>query len=149
MLQPVNVGTKGLAGDTHIVGRELTDEIRARAEPLKGRRVGVSELLSTLVCLRKSTREGFGLTVSEALSKARPFIGGDVGGIPLQLEDGVSGYLVSDVETCAARTLPILRDPELGIALGRHGKERVRAHFLTPRYLRDPLRVFTALEAQG
>ena len=62
----------------------------------------------------------------------------------LQIEDGISGYLVSDVETCAARSLQILRDPELGIALGRRGKERVRAHLLTPRYLP----VFTALEAQ-
>ena len=47
------------------------------------------------VVIQKSTREGFGLTVSEALWKGRPFIGGDVGGIPLQVEDGVSGYLVS------------------------------------------------------
>jgi trehalose synthase len=100
------------------------------------------------VVIQKSTREGFGLTVSEALWKARPFIGGAVGGIPLQVEDGVSGYLVSDVETCAARSLEILRDPVLGKALGRHGKEHVRREFLTPRYLRDYLRIFTrALEA--
>ena len=50
------------------------------------------------VLIQKSTREGFGLTVSEAIWKARPFIGGDVGGIPLQIEDGVTGYLVSSVE---------------------------------------------------
>jgi len=97
------------------------------------------------VLIQKSTREGFGLTVSEALWKARPFIGGDVGGIPLQLEDGVSGYLVDSVEACAARTLEILRDPALGKRLGRTGKEHVRKHFLTPRYLRDYLRIFTEL----
>jgi len=99
------------------------------------------------VVIQKSTREGFGLTVSEALWKARPFIGGNVGGIPLQVENGISGYLVSDVETCAARSLDILRDPALGKALGRRGKEHVRKHFLTPRYLRDYLRIFSELLA--
>jgi trehalose synthase len=97
------------------------------------------------VLIQKSTREGFGLTVSEALWKARPFIGGAVGGIPLQVQDGVSGYLVDTVEDCAARSLEILRDPALGKQLGRTGKEYVRTHFLTPRYLRDYLRIFTEL----
>jgi trehalose synthase len=97
------------------------------------------------VVLQKSTREGFGLTVTEALWKGRPFIGGKVGGIPLQVENGISGYLVSDVETCAARSLDILLDPALGKALGRRGKEHVRHHFLTPRYLRDYLRIFGEL----
>ena len=78
------------------------------------------------VVIQKSTREGFGLTVSEALWKGRPFIGGDVGGIPLQVENGVSGYLVSSVEECAARALDVLEDPALGKALGRRGKEHVR-----------------------
>jgi len=97
------------------------------------------------VLIQKSTREGFGLTVTEAIWKGRPFIGGNVGGIPLQVENGVSGYLVDGVEDCAARTLDILRDPALGKALGRRGKEHVRKHFLTPRYLRDYLRIFTEL----
>jgi trehalose synthase len=97
------------------------------------------------VVIQKSIREGFGLTVSEALWKARPFIGGAVGGIPLQVENGVSGYLVGDVETCASRSIDILQDPALGKALGRRGKEHVRKHFLTPRYLRDYLRIFTDL----
>ena len=94
------------------------------------------------VVIQKSTREGFGLTVSEALWKGRPFIGGDVGGIPLQVEDGETGYLVSTVEDCAKRSLEILQDPALGKALGRRGKEHVREHFLTPRYLRDYLKIF-------
>ena len=97
------------------------------------------------VLVQKSTREGFGLTVTEAIWKGRPFIGGNVGGIPLQVEDGVSGYLVDTVETCAARATDILKDPALGKALGRRGKEHVRKHFLMPRYLRDYLRVFTEL----
>jgi trehalose synthase len=94
------------------------------------------------VVIQKSTREGFGLTVTEALWKGRPFIGGDVGGIPLQVQDGVSGYLVSTVDECANRVLDILTDPDLARSLGRRGKEHVRAHFLTPRYLRDYLKIF-------
>jgi trehalose synthase len=94
------------------------------------------------VVIQKSIREGFGLTVSEALWKVRPFIGGDVGGIPLQVRDGETGYLVSSPEDCAERALRILKDPELGRQLGRSGKEHVREHFLTPRLLRDWLRIF-------
>jgi trehalose synthase len=94
------------------------------------------------VVIQKSTREGFGLTVSEALWKGRPFIGGNVGGIPLQVVDGESGYLVDNVDACAARILDILGDPALGKSLGLRGKEHVRAHFLTPRYLRDYLKIF-------
>jgi trehalose synthase len=97
------------------------------------------------VLIQKSTREGFGLTVSEALWKARPFIGGDVGGIPLQVQDGRTGYLVSSPEECADRALRILREPELGKTLGRAGKEHVRKHFLTPRLLRDWLGIFRGL----
>jgi trehalose synthase len=101
------------------------------------------------VVVQKSIREGFGLTVSEALWKARPFVGGDVGGIPLQVEQGVSGYLVGSPEQCAARCADILDDPALGKALGRRGKAHVRKHFLTPRYLRDYLRIFSELLGVG
>ena len=94
------------------------------------------------VVIQKSTREGFGLTVSEALWKGRPFIGGNVGGIPLQVQDGESGYLVDNIDDCATRILEILNDPALGKSLGLRGKEHVRAHFLTPRYLRDYLKIF-------
>ena len=97
------------------------------------------------VVIQKSTREGFGLTVSEALWKARPFIGGNVGGIPLQVQDGETGFLVDSPEECADRAIRFLREPELGKRLGRAGKEHVRRHFLTPRLLRDWLRVFNGL----
>jgi trehalose synthase len=97
------------------------------------------------VLIQKSTREGFGLTVSEAIWKGRPFIGGNVGGIPLQVQNGISGYLVESVEECAERTIDILQDPALGKALGRRGKEHVRKNFLMPRYLRDYLRIFGEL----
>src|SRR3989440_1137818 len=97
------------------------------------------------VVIQKSTREGFGLTVTEAIWKARPFIGGAVGGIPLQVTDGESGYLVSSVEECAERSLQILTDPSLGKQLGRAGKEAARRRFLMPRLLRDWLELFGRL----
>ena len=93
------------------------------------------------VLVQKSTREGFGLTVSEAIWKAKPFIGGNVGGIPLQVRDGETGFLVSSVRECADRIFTVLEDPALGKDLGRRGKEHVRAHFLMPRLLRDWLRI--------
>ena len=94
------------------------------------------------VMIQKSKREGFGLTVTEALWKARPLIGGDVGGIPLQVRNAETGYLVSSPEECAERAVAILRDPNLGKRLGRTGKEHVRRNFLMPRLLRDWLRIF-------
>jgi len=98
------------------------------------------------VCVQKSIREGFGLTVTEALWKGRPTIAGDVGGIPLQIEDGKTGYLVSSPEECARRSIEILSDPELGKRLARAGKEHARENFLTPRLLRDWLGLFGDLD---
>jgi trehalose synthase len=99
------------------------------------------------VILQKSIREGFGLTVTEALWKGRPTIGGDVGGIPLQIEDGVTGYLVTSAAECAARCLDVLADPEKHRRMALLGKEHVRREFLTPRLLRDDLRLFSDLKA--
>ena len=99
------------------------------------------------VVIQKSIREGFGLTVTEALWKGRPTVAGDVGGIPLQIEDGESGFLVSSAEEAAQRSIEILSDPELGqAAAASAGKEHAREHFLTPRLLRDWLRLFAELE---
>src|SRR4029078_6462594 len=97
------------------------------------------------VCLQKSIREGFGLTVTEALWKGRPTVAGNVGGIPLQIEDGVSGYLVNSPDECAERSIELLTNPELGEKLGRSWEADVRTHFLMPRLLRDWLRMFTDL----
>jgi trehalose synthase len=98
------------------------------------------------VCMQKSIREGFGLTVTEALWKGRPMVAGDVGGIPLQIDDGVSGFLVRSPEEAGKRTIEVLRDPELAKRVGRAGKERARERFLTPRLLRDWLRIFGELD---
>jgi len=97
------------------------------------------------VVLQKSIREGFGLTVTEALWKGRPTIAGNVGGIPLQIKDGETGFLVDSSEECARRCTEVLADPELGRRLGRGGKEHSREHFLSPRLLRDWLGLFEQL----
>ncbi|MFN2465168.1 MAG: glycosyltransferase [Candidatus Dormibacteria bacterium] len=94
------------------------------------------------VVIQKSLREGFGLTISEALWKQRPVVAGNVGGIPLQVQDGVSGFLVDSIEECADRVTQLLREPELAESMGRAGYEHVRKHFLITRYLRDYLRIF-------
>jgi trehalose synthase len=99
------------------------------------------------VAIQKSVREGFGLTVSEALWKARPVVGGRAGGIVLQLRDGYDGYLVGSVDECAARTVDLLADPVGADAMGTQGKEHVRANFLSTRELEDWLRLLTELRA--
>jgi len=98
------------------------------------------------VVIQKSTREGFGLTVSEAMWKGVPVIGGNVGGIPLQIREGETGFLVDSVEACAERTLYLLQNPEQRRAMGARGREHVRRNFLATRLLRDWLRLFRQLE---
>lgn len=99
------------------------------------------------VIVQKSTREGFGLVVSEALWKEKPVIGGDVGGIPLQVINGRDGYLVSNVEECGQKLTQILKDPQMAKEMGRFGKEHVRKNFLSPRQLADYMGLFNSLYA--
>jgi trehalose synthase len=95
--------------------------------------------------LQKSTREGFGLTVTEGLWKGRPMVAGRVGGIVTQIADGDTGWLVDSVEGCAHACIEILRDPAEARVRALKGKEHVRRHFLTPRLLRDWLVLFNRL----
>jgi trehalose synthase len=97
------------------------------------------------VAVQKSVREGFGLTVSEALWKNRPVVGGRAGGIVIQIRDGFDGYLVGSVEECAARIIDLLADPVGADAMGVQGQEHVRANFLATRELEDWLRLLTDL----
>jgi trehalose synthase len=87
--------------------------------------------------IQKSTREGFGLTVTEALWKARPMVAGRVGGIVAQIDDGRTGWLVNSPHECARACIEALRDPVEAHERALRGKEHVRRHFLTPRLLRD------------
>lgn len=91
------------------------------------------------VVIQKSLREGFGLVVSEAMWKGKPVVGGDVGGIRLQIEDGETGYLVHDIPACAEAVTRLLLDPDLRERIGAAGRERVRERFLTTRELEDHL----------
>ena len=100
---------------------------------------------SSHVVLQKSIREGFALTVSEALWKGRPVVATAVGGIPLQVSSGYSGYLVKTNADCVARTRELLLDPALADRLGANGRERVRENFLITRYLADYLQLFSRL----
>jgi trehalose synthase len=97
------------------------------------------------VTVQKSLREGFGLTVSEALWKGRPVVGGRAGGIKLQIRDGFDGYLVDSVEECAQRTIDLLADPDGSSKMGEQGREHVRQNFLATRELTDWLTLFSTL----
>lgn len=99
------------------------------------------------VVLQLSKREGFGLTVSEALWKGTPVVATQVGGIPLQVKDSQTGFLVQPeaYSEAAARVLTLLKDPQLGAEFGNAGREHVRKQFLVPRLLLDWLNVLNDL----
>ena len=98
------------------------------------------------VVVQKSLREGFGLVVAEGMWKGKPVVGGDVGGIRLQIEEDVTGYLVDGIVACADRVTQLLLDPELRRAMGEAGRERARDRFLSLRELEDTFRLITDLE---
>jgi len=104
--------------------------------------------VNSMVVLQKSIREGFGLTVSEALWKGRPTVAGNVGGIRVQIAHGETGWLVDSPEECAAACIEALENPAEARARALRGKEYVRGHFLTPRLLRDWLVLFNRLLGQ-
>ena len=100
------------------------------------------------VILQKSLREGFGLTVTEAMWKGAVVIGGNCGGIRRQIDDGVNGFLVSSVEEAAKRIVQVLRDPMLRKALGAKARDTVRQHLLMSRLAEQYLDLFAAFEPQ-
>lgn len=97
------------------------------------------------VVIQKSIREGFGLTVAEALWKSIPVVGGRVGGIPLQIGQDACGRLVDSVDGAIAACLELLEDATLRHTLGAAGRERVRGHFLSTSGVRDHLALMQAL----
>jgi trehalose synthase len=98
--------------------------------------------------IQKSTKEGFGLTVTEALWKTRPMVASRVGGIVAQIQDGETGWLVDPYspEECAQACLEILADPAAARQRALRGKEFVRRNFLMPRLLRDWLVLLNKLD---
>jgi len=151
-----------------LVGGEATDdpegpEILARVQeaaanvpdihvlllpPDSNHEINALQRAATII-LQKSIREGFGLTVTEAMWKGKPVIGGAVGGIVLQLRDYHSGFLVHSPEGCAFRIRYLLHRPEMAHRMGKIGKEFVRQHFLITRHIRDYLTLLIFLENPG
>lgn len=97
------------------------------------------------VALQKSLREGFGLTVSEAMWKEKAVIAGNAGGLRLQVIDGETGYLVDSVEECADRIHTLITDADLRTRMGLAGRERVKEQFLSIRELADYCRLLSSL----
>ncbi len=100
------------------------------------------------VVIQKSTPEGFGLVVAEGLWKGRPVVGGNVGGIPLQIRDGEDGFLVDSADECGRRVAELLRDESRRERMGNAGREHVRDHFLITRYLNDYIRMMRQLAGE-
>lgn len=96
------------------------------------------------VILQKSTREGFGLTVAEAQWKGTPVVASKVGGIPEQVVDNKTGFLVApyDIAGCADKVITLLKDRKLSKEMGRKGKELIRNNFLVTRHISDYLTLF-------
>lgn len=103
--------------------------------------VAAVQTLSQVV-LQKSRREGFGLSVAEALWKATPVIGGRVGGIPLQIQTGIGGFLVDSPEEAAHSTLAIFDDPPEARVVAARGRDHVRQNFLITRLIHEELELY-------
>ncbi len=116
--------------------------------PFSDRDINALQRIATVV-IQKSLKEGFGLTVSEAMWKGKPVIGGATGGIPLQITHGVTGFLVHSVEGAAFRIRQILNAPEMAQKMGELAREFVRNNFLITRQIRDYLSVWYAIENKG
>ena len=140
-------------------GAAVLDEVKEHASndedifilllpPFSDKDINALQRAATVV-LQKSLKEGFGLTVSEAMWKGKPVLGGAVGGIPLQIEHGITGFLVHSVEGTAFRIRQLLNNPEMVRRMGERGRELVRRNFLITRQIRDYLSVWYAVEHQG
>src|SRR5262249_53973064 len=101
------------------------------------------------VVLQKSIREGFGLTVTEAMWKGAAVIGGNVGGIRQQIKDGENGFLVDSVDEAAERIVQVLKDPKLRDRLGRNARETVRQNFLMTRLAENWMDLLATIEQRS
>ncbi len=137
-------------------GAKVLAEVRERAgkdpdihilelPPTSHLEINAIQRASTVI-LQKSLKEGFGLTVSEALWKSKPVIAGAVGGIPLQITHKHSGILTHSIEGTAYWLKQLLQSPDFARKLGENGREHVRDNFLLTRHLRDYLMLFLALD---
>lgn len=116
--------------------------------PFSDKDINALQRMATVI-LQKSLKEGFGLTVSEAMWKRKPMIGGAVGGIPVQIVHGVTGFLVHTVAGAAFRIRQFLNNPDMARRMGEAGMEHVRTNFLITRQMRDYLSLWYATEHKG
>ncbi|PIP20539.1 MAG: glycosyl transferase family 1 [Candidatus Omnitrophica bacterium CG23_combo_of_CG06-09_8_20_14_all_40_11] len=100
---------------------------------------------ASTVIIQKSIKEGFGLTVAEALWKAKPVVASNVGGIPLQIKHKYSGLLCHSIDGAAFAIKQLLNSPEYAKRLGENGREHIRNNFLLTRHLRDYILLFLSL----
>ena len=121
-------------------GADLDIHLFSDPKQVQEREVNAFQTASSVV-LQKSLREGFGLTVTEAMWKGSAVIGGNCGGIRVQIEDGHNGFLVNTPEECAARVIRLIRENGIRTQMGKAAKESVRKQYLIPRLLRDYLQL--------
>ncbi len=129
-------------------GADLDIHLFSDPQEVGQREVNAFQMASTVV-LQKSIREGFGLTVAEAMWKGTPVIGGNCGGIRVQIEDGHNGFLVEKPEECARRVVQLIQDAELRARIGATAKETVRKRYLIPRLLKDYLQLIEEVVLGG
>lgn len=116
------------------IGEDYDVKVLTNLNGVHAREVNAFQRASDVV-LQMSIKEGFGLTVTEAMWKGRPVIGRSVGGIKLQIVDGKTGFLVKSVEEAAEKALYLLRHPDVADEMGANGRERVRENFIITRHL--------------
>jgi trehalose synthase len=155
--EPLQLVLAGGGADDDPEGASVLEEVREAARELSFVKILVlppdaHRIINALqraatVVFQKSLREGFGLTVSEALWKERPVIGGDVGGIRFQVLDGRTGYRVRTPEGAGLRLLDLLQHPRDRRRMGTAGREHVREHFLLTRLLRNHLALLLGLQS--
>ncbi|MDD5132447.1 MAG: glycosyltransferase [bacterium] len=135
-------------------GIEVFEEVKEQAKddpdihilmmPHNNIEVNALQRISTVI-LQKSLKEGFGLTVAEALWKSKPVVAANVGGIPLQVKHKYSGLLCHSVEGAAFAIKQLLNNPGYARKLGESGREHIKNNYLLTRHLRDYMLLFLSL----
>ena len=149
----------GGTADDDPESEEVLEEVRRRAEgnrdihvllvpPESDIDINALQRAATII-IQKSLKEGFGLTISEALWKAKPVVASAVGGIPLQVKNMLTGLLCYTVEGAAYALKQLLSNPEYANQLGQNGREHVKQNFLITNHLKDYLLVFLSLDQQS
>jgi trehalose synthase len=104
---------------------------------------------ASTVVIQKSLKEGFGLTVSEALWKSKPVVASNVGGIPLQIKNKYSGMLCNSIDGAAFALKQLLNNPDFAKKMGENGREHVRNNFLLTRHIKEYMLLFLSLYVNG